>query len=30
VLLCKGPSRELQKHYSGERNDRLKIYGRGR
>jgi hypothetical protein len=30
VLLCEGPSPELQNHYSAERNDRLKIYGRGR
>jgi hypothetical protein len=30
VLLCRGPSHELQKHYAEERNDRLRIYGRGR
>jgi hypothetical protein len=29
VLLCEGPSEELQRHYSEERNDRLRIYRRG-
>jgi hypothetical protein len=30
VLLCEGPSAELQKHYSDERNERLKIYERSK
>jgi hypothetical protein len=29
VLLCEGPSEDLQKHYREERNERLRIYRRG-
>jgi len=28
VLLCRGPSKELQRHYIEERNDRMRIYMR--